>query len=124
MSESTAPRYQQIADHLRALVDNGRPGDRLPSDAELCATFGVSRMTARQAVDQLLAEHLVVRHRGQGTFVAERPVPRLLGSPLSFTASMRRRGHPASPPLPPPRPAAPAPAPPLAPRPPPAPRPP
>src|SRR4051794_26710489 len=96
MSESTAPRYQQIADHLRALVDNGRPGDRLPSDAELCATFGVSRMTARQAVDQLLAEHLVVRHRGQGTFVAERPVPRLLGSPLSFTASMRRRGHTVS----------------------------
>jgi GntR family transcriptional regulator len=96
MTESTAPRYRQIADHLRALVDAGRPGDRLPSDAELCATFGVSRMTARQAVDQLLVERLVVRHRGLGTFVAERPVPRLLGSPLSFTASMRRRGHTAT----------------------------
>jgi GntR family transcriptional regulator len=92
MSESAVPRYRQIADHLRALVDAGRPGDRLPSDAELCAHFGVSRMTARQAVDQLLAGHLVVRHRGQGTFIAERPVPRLLGSPLSFTASMQRRG--------------------------------
>ena len=96
MSESAAPRYRQIADHLRALVVAGRPGDRLPSDAELCALFGVSRMTARQAVDQLLVENLVVRHRGQGTFVAERPVPRLLGSPLSFTASMRRRGSTVS----------------------------
>ncbi len=96
MSQSTAPRYRQIAEHLRTLVDEGRPGDRLPSDAELCARFGVSRMTARQAVDLLLVEHLVVRHRGQGTFVAERPVPRLLGSPLSFTASMRRRGRVAS----------------------------
>jgi GntR family transcriptional regulator len=90
------PRYRQIADHLRTLVDSGEPGDRLPSDAELCAAFGVSRMTARQAVDQLLVESLVVRHRGQGTFVAERPVPRLLGSPLSFTASMRRRGSTVS----------------------------
>src|SRR4051794_24864357 len=96
MSESTAPRYRQIAEHLRTLIDDGRPGDRLPSDAELCARFGVSRMTARQAVDLLLAEHLVVRQRGLGTFVAERPVPRLLGSPLSFTASMRRRGRTVS----------------------------
>jgi GntR family transcriptional regulator len=96
MSESTAPRYRQIADHLRGLVDAGRPGDRLPSDAELCTAFGVSRMTARQAVDQLLAEHLVVRHRGLGTFVAEHPEPRLLGSPLSFTASMQRRGRTVS----------------------------
>ena len=96
MSESAAPRYRQIAEHLRTLVDDGDPGDRLPSDAELCARFGVSRMTARQAVDLLLAEHLVVRHRGQGTFVADRPVPRLLGSPLSFTTSMRRRGRKVS----------------------------
>jgi GntR family transcriptional regulator len=96
MAESTLPRYRQIADHLRGLVAAGQPGDRLPSDAELCARFGVSRMTARQAVDVLQAEDLVVRRQGQGTFVAERPVPRLLGSPLSFTESMRRRGSTAS----------------------------
>jgi GntR family transcriptional regulator len=96
MSDSTLPRYRQIADHLRALVSAGRPGDRLPSDAELCAEFGVSRMTARQAVDVLQAEDLVVRRQGQGTFVADRPVPRLLGSPLSFTESMRRRGSRAT----------------------------
>ncbi len=86
------PRYEQIAQHLRALVAAAEPGDRLPSDAELCEQFSVSRMTARHAVAVLANESLVVRRRGQGTFVAARRVPRLLGSPLSFTESMRRRG--------------------------------
>lgn len=93
MSDSSAPRYRQIAEYLSGLVEAGAPGDRLPSDAELCARFDVSRMTARQAVDVLLADQMVVRRRGKGTFVAERPVPRLLGSPLSFSASMGRRGR-------------------------------
>lgn len=86
------PRYREIADHLRHLVADGQPGDLLPSDSELCERFGVSRMTARNAMQMLVTEGLVYRRRGQGTFVAARPVPRLLGSPLSFTESMRRRG--------------------------------
>lgn len=94
MTES--PRYARIADHLRALVADSAVGDRLPSDAELCEQFGVSRMTARQAVQVLVAEGIVVRRRGAGTFVAAAKVPRQLGSPLSFTESMRRRGMSAS----------------------------
>lgn len=90
------PRYGQIARYLRGLVAAGAPGDRLPSDAELCRRFSVSRMTARQAVQVLVNEGLCYRRRGRGTFVAPRPVPRLLGSPLSFTESMRRRGLRAS----------------------------
>jgi GntR family transcriptional regulator len=93
--DATAPedtRYGQIARYLRTLVAAGSPGDRLPSDAELCERFSVSRMTARQAVQVLVNEGLCYRRRGRGTFVAPRPVPRLLGSPLSFTESMRRRG--------------------------------
>jgi GntR family transcriptional regulator len=85
-------RYLDIATHLRALVSRSEPGDLLPSDAELCEQFSVSRMTARQAVQLLVNEHLVERRRGKGTFVAARKVPRSLGSPLSFTESMRRRG--------------------------------
>jgi GntR family transcriptional regulator len=53
-------------------------------------------MTARQAVQVLVAEDLVVRKRGAGTFVSTTKVLRQLGSPLSFTESMRRRGLEAS----------------------------
>jgi GntR family transcriptional regulator len=93
---SNPPRYLEIAEHLRELISTGTAGDRLPSDADLVDRFGVSRMTARQAVQMLVTEGLLYRRRGQGTFVASRPVPRLLGSPLSFTESMRRRGLRAS----------------------------
>jgi GntR family transcriptional regulator len=96
MSTETTPRYLEIADYLRRLIADRRAGDRLPSDAELCERFGVSRMTARQAVQVLSNERLLTRRRGDGTFVATRTAARVLGSPLSFTESMRRRGLKAS----------------------------
>lgn len=94
--ESHQARYLEIADHVRGLVARSQPGDLLPSDADLCERFGVSRMTARQAVQLLVNEQLVERRRGKGTFVAPLRVPRALGSPLSFTESMRQRGRTAS----------------------------
>jgi GntR family transcriptional regulator len=93
---ASMPAYLEIAEYLRDLVGASEPGDRLPSDADLCQRFSVSRMTARQAVQLLVNQDLVYRRRGKGTFVAARTVPRLLGSPLSFTESMRRRGLRAS----------------------------
>ena len=96
MTVEPTPRYLEIADHLRHLISISAPGDRLPSEAELCERFHVSRMTVRQAVQLLANERLLVRRRGQGTFTAPRVVARLLGSPLSFTESMRRRGLRAS----------------------------
>lgn len=92
MSQARAARYEEIADHLRDLVDRAGPGERLPSEAELCEQFGVSRMTARHAVQQVEAEGLIERRRGAGTFVRSRLVPRDLGSPLSFTENMRAKG--------------------------------
>jgi GntR family transcriptional regulator len=96
MTARQQARYEQIAAHLRDLVTEAQPGDRLPSEAELCEQFGVSRMTARQAVQLLAADGLVERRRGAGTFVRSQPVPRDLGSPLSFSDSMRARGMSAS----------------------------
>jgi GntR family transcriptional regulator len=92
MSTRKSARYVEIADHLRDLVDRAVPGERLPSESELCDEFGVSRMTARHAVQQVEAEGLIERRRGAGTFVRSRPVPRDLGSPLSFSENMRARG--------------------------------
>ena len=90
------PRYEEIADYLRALAEAAQPDDRMPSDAELCERFGVSRMTARQAVQTVVSEGLVYRKRGHGTFRSPRRIHRVLGSPLSFTENMRSRGLTAS----------------------------
>lgn len=92
MSDKQPARYEQIAEFLRGLVSIAEPGDRLPSEAELCERFGVSRMTARQAMQKVANDGLIERRRGAGTFVRARPVPRDLGSPLSFSGSMRARG--------------------------------
>lgn len=46
------------------------PGDRLPGDHELCATFDVSRTVVRQALTELETEGVIVRVKGRGTFVA------------------------------------------------------
>jgi GntR family transcriptional regulator len=89
-------RYQEIERWLRRRVLRSAPGDALPSESELAARFRVSRMTARQAVQNLAAEGLVQRRRGAGTFVAPRPIHRHEGSLMSFTEDMRRRGMKAS----------------------------
>lgn len=91
------PRYYEIEQALRARIAALQPDDPLPSDAMLCREFGVSRMTARNAVSRLAQEGIVYRVPGRGTFVATRPVHRQAGFLLSFTEEMRRRGkRPAS----------------------------
>jgi GntR family transcriptional regulator len=87
------PRYYEIEQALRARIAELKPDDPLPSDAMLCEEFGVSRMTARNAVQRLSQEGLVYRVPGRGTFVAEPPVHRQAGNLLSFTEEMRRRGR-------------------------------
>jgi GntR family transcriptional regulator len=87
------PRYYEIEQARRARIAELKPDDPLPSDAMLCEEFGVSRMTARNAVQRLSQEGLVYRVPGRGTFVAEPPVHRQAGNLLSFTEEMRRRGR-------------------------------
>jgi GntR family transcriptional regulator len=89
-------RYREIERFLRTQVEGARPGAPLPSEAELCERFSVSRMTVRQAIQELTNDGLVERRRGQGTFVAHRPVHRRPGVFLSFTEEMNRRGMQAT----------------------------
>jgi GntR family transcriptional regulator len=88
-----APRYREIESALRARIASLRPGQRLPSDSDLCAEFGVSRMTARHAMAQLADEGLVRRDPGRGTFVAEPPTHRRANSLMTFSREMRRQGR-------------------------------
>ena len=74
--DSHVAMHRQLAQQLRQAIAGGgyRPGDRLPTEPELAARHSVSRITARQAVMQLVREGLVVRRQGKGSFVAEPPV--------------------------------------------------
>ena len=92
-ARSFVPRYYEIEQALRARIADLKADDPLPSDAMLCEEFGVSRMTARNAVQRLAQEGIVYRVPGRGTFVAEPPVHRQAGNLLSFTEEMRRRGR-------------------------------
>lgn len=92
----SAARYEEIESWLRDRVLTGAPGDALPSEAHLAAQFRVSRMTARQAVQNLAGEGLVHRHRGSGTYIAPRPLHRHVGPLMNFSSDMHRRGKRAS----------------------------
>lgn len=71
---SGVPLYYQLAGVLREQILSGRfaSGDRLPTEADLVAEYGVSRITVRQALASLEQEGLVRREVGRGTFVGER----------------------------------------------------
>jgi GntR family transcriptional regulator len=68
---SKAPRYAQVAADLRAAIRRGDfgPDEQIPTEAELCAQYGVSRFTVREALRQLQNERLIRRKRGSGTVV-------------------------------------------------------
>jgi GntR family transcriptional regulator len=72
MAEVPQPLYARLRDTLRADILDGRlvPGDQLPSEAELSALHGVSRITVRQALGDLQKAGLIVRLQGKGAFVA------------------------------------------------------
>ena len=85
-----ALKHVQVREHVRTLIEHQPPGSAAPSERELVARFGVARMTVRQALDALVAEGLLERIPGRGTFVAR---PRnVRARPSSFTEEMRRRG--------------------------------
>ncbi len=67
--------YEQVADQLLAMINSGelKPGDRLPSEAELAADFGVSRTTVREALRILATRNLIHTRKGMagGHFIVE-----------------------------------------------------
>ncbi|HSK92172.1 MAG TPA: GntR family transcriptional regulator [Euzebyales bacterium] len=90
-------KYQNIADELRAAIHRGDygPGDALPSETQLCATYSVSRPTVRHAVAIMRSEGLIDVEHGRGAFVRRRPMiqrharnrhrhARASGRPLGF----------------------------------------
>jgi len=89
-----APRYRQIADQLADDILSGRleTGQRLPSERTIAQRHGLSRMTARQAVELLVRRGLVFRRPGSGTYVAPARVQHTLQRFAGFSEQMRAQG--------------------------------
>lgn len=93
------PLYHQLKQALQGDIEQGvyKPGDRLPSEPELIREYGVSRITVRQALDELEAEGRVVRRHGKGTYVAEPRIEQELVRLTDFVEDMQQAGlHPSS----------------------------
>lgn len=90
---SHVPLYLQLSAQLVRKIENGelKPGDKLLSERELAETLGVSRITARLAIQELLKSGMVYREQGRGTFVAESRMRDVQGF-TSFTEDMKSRG--------------------------------
>jgi GntR family transcriptional regulator len=88
------PLYQQVYDIWKRKIETGelRPGDRIPTERELCEMHGVSQITVRQAIQMLVQEGLVIRRPRTGTRVAQRKFSQQLVKLTSFSEDMRSRG--------------------------------
>jgi GntR family transcriptional regulator len=87
-------RYLEVADGLRERLARGgvAAGGALPSEAELGAECGASRVTVRRALEQLRAEGLVTSRRGSGWFAAHDPVRQALGRVTTVEAALEAAG--------------------------------
>lgn len=92
---SVGTLYHQILQELTERIESGQVGvgDRLPSEADLVAEFGVSRTTARRALDELRREGLVRREPGRGTFLASPRLRSNLAHLHSFSEEIKGWGY-------------------------------
>ena len=87
-----------VVDRIKSDIESGllRPGERLPSEAELSKQLGVSRATLREALRLLEEEKIVIRRHGVGTFVNAKPVfSGGIGELFSVTDAIERQGYAA-----------------------------
>lgn len=93
--QSPTPLYAQIKDILRARILDGsyQPHQQMPSESEMMAAFDVSRITVRQALNDLQNEGLIFRMHGKGTFVSKPKAFQDLGRLQGFGEAMRQMGY-------------------------------
>ncbi len=84
-------KQSETRDQVLELIERLGVGDAIPSERQLSADLGVSRLTVRAALDELVREGYLLRRRGAGTFVSEPKIAQEL-TMTSFTEDMLRRG--------------------------------
>lgn len=93
--KSPKPLYAQLEGILRASILNGewKPNQAIPSELELSRTHGVSRMTARAVVTQLVNDGLLRRVQGKGTFVIEKKIATKSLAYMGIREQLERMGY-------------------------------
>lgn len=94
MVDRRAPLYAQVKARLTARITDGtlQEGDFLPPEPELCEEMGVSRITLRRAVKELVDDGMLIRQQGRGTIVARGKVRQTLVSLSGFAEAFRDAG--------------------------------
>ncbi|WP_312596183.1 phosphonate metabolism transcriptional regulator PhnF [Stutzerimonas nitrititolerans] len=93
LSRQAQPLYLELAETLRLEVRRMQPGDYLPGELQLAARFSVNRHTLRRAVDELVQEGQLARHKGKGTRVLTRPMIYPMRAESAYSASLSAQGH-------------------------------
>lgn len=92
---SPLPLYAQLQRRLQAIIRSGDLADgKFYSDQEICQMFGVSRYTARQAVQELVSQGLLQRVQGQGTFINAKKFEEFFGPKMDFNHQWASAGRP------------------------------
>ncbi|MEE0096588.1 MAG: GntR family transcriptional regulator [Oscillospiraceae bacterium] len=88
-SNDMTPLYVQLRNELLRDIQGKvyAAGEKIPTEAELSQIYGVSRITVRQAVQELCEEGWLIKKQGKGTFVQPRRISRKLDNMMSFTKS-------------------------------------
>lgn len=83
------PLYRQLYEKVSAKIEEGiyRPGEKIPSEDKLCEMYGVSRITVRRALNQLVEDNVLVKKHGKGTFVSNPRHVESMSAGGSFTRS-------------------------------------
>ncbi|MEH7401182.1 GntR family transcriptional regulator [Gottfriedia acidiceleris] len=91
---SPIPIYHQLLEYIKCKIASGEyPADELiPSEREFSEKFQISRMTVRQALNNLVQEGIVYRQKGKGTFVSRQKVEKKISRLNSYTEEMIERG--------------------------------
>ncbi|SFD55187.1 GntR family transcriptional regulator [Bacillus sp. OV194] len=91
---SPLPIYYQIEEAIKGRIEKGelQEGEMIPSEREYAETYGISRMTVRQAITNLVNDGYLTRRKGKGTFVANKKIEQKLVGLTSFTEDMKARG--------------------------------
>ena len=93
--DSLTPLYEQIHGDMSSKIAarHWKPGQRIPPEMELCDLYGVSRITIRKAIEDLVRSGHLVRHRGKGTFVQLDFIENKLSKFYSFSETLKSKGH-------------------------------